>query len=197
MTLTPHSECSDMELCHLLKEGDRDAYTEIYERFKGLLYVHAYKMLQDSDAAEDVVQELFTRLWIKREQLSLQRTLSAYLYASIRNQVLDRIARQKVETRYVESLQNFMQTAPCVTDHRVRERELQSRIEKEVATLPTKMRQVFEMSRKAYLSHREIADVLNISEKTVKKQINNALKVLRVRLGEAVILVYVLIHFWF
>lgn len=196
MTLTPYPERSDIELCQLLKEGDRDAYTEIYERYKGLLYVHAYKMLQDSDSAEDVVQELFTRLWVKRAQLHLQRTLSAYLYTSIRNQVLDRIARQKVESRYVESLQNFMQSAPCLTDHRVRERELQTRIEKEVSTLPSKMRRVFEMSRKAYLSHKEIAEELKISEKTVKKQINNALKVLRVRLGEAVVLFCVFSQYW-
>src|SRR5690606_133945 len=118
----------------------------------------------------------------KKEKLLLTRTLSAYLYASIRNQVLDRIARQKIETRYIESLNTFLVTNTSATDHRVREKQLRSLIEKEISALPPKMRRVFEMSRKAHLSHREIASELNISEKTVKKQINNALKVLRVRL---------------
>lgn len=180
----------DSELLSLLRGGNKAVYEEIYNRYNRLLYIHAYRMLQDSEASKDVVQELFATLWMKREQISVERSLSSYLYMSVRNKVLDRIARSKVENRYIESLETFSENESCVTDHRVREKELTYLIEKEISALPSKMRLVFELSRKEYLSHKEIADHLQISEKTVKKQINNALKVLRVRLGEFIFLAF-------
>lgn len=178
-----YTELSDLDLFALLKKGNKDSYEEIYNRYKILIYLHAYKMLQDEEEAKDMVQELFANLWSQRAELKIESSLSGYLYKAVRNRVLDRIARAKVEQRYIESLQNFAQTQTYFTDHLVREKELKALIEKEIATLPTKMRLVFELSRKEHLSHREIADKLQISEATVKKQINNALKVLRVRLG--------------
>lgn len=187
---TTYHDRPDSELLALLKEGNRSVYTEIYHRYKKLIYLHAYRMLGDSEAAKDIVQELFTQLWIKRKQLHIDRNLSAYLYAAARNRVLDRIARDQRESHYIESLQSFSETYAELTDHRVRELELRSLIEKEVSALPPKMRLIFELSRQEHLSHREIAQQLDISEKTVKKQINNALKVLRVKLGSVVFVMY-------
>ena len=72
---------------------------------------------------------------------------------------------------------------PTRADHRIRERELQERINAEVKRLPKKMREIFCLSRDNYLSHRQIAERTGLSESTVKKHVNNALKVLRVKLG--------------
>lgn len=178
-----YTELADLDLFALLKKGNKHSYEEIYHRYKKLIYLHAYKMLQDEEEAKDIVQELFTQLWSRRAELQVESSLSGYLYTAARNRVLDRIARGKIEKKYIASLQNFAETDTHITDHLVREKELKLLIEKEIASLPAKMRLVFELSRKEYLSHREIADKLQISEATVKKQINNALKVLRVRLG--------------
>jgi RNA polymerase sigma-70 factor (family 1) len=185
---TTYHDRSDSELLALLKQGNHTVYAEIYHRYKKPIYVHAYSMLGDSQAARDIVQELFAQLWIKREELNIDRNLSAYLYTAARNRVLDCMARNQREGEYLESLQDFSETYAEFTDYRVRERELINLIEKEVSALPPKMRVIFELSRHEQLSHREIADQLEISEKTVKKQINNALKVLRVKLGEVVFL---------
>jgi RNA polymerase sigma factor (sigma-70 family) len=93
------------------------------------------------------------------------------------------IAHQQVESKYVSSLQRFLEEGYCVTDHQVRERQLAALIEKGISELPPKMREVFELSRKQAMSHKEIAEQLNLSEQTVRTQVKNALRILRLKLG--------------
>jgi RNA polymerase sigma-70 factor, ECF subfamily len=173
---------SDRELTDLIAKDNEAAFAEIYTRYKGVLYLHAYRMLGDEEEAQDILQELFTALWIRRKELTFVSALSSYLYQSVRNRVLDVIAHKKTEEKYIESLSQFMASGEYITDHKVRENELTLLIESEVARLPAKMKEIFELSRKENLSYKEIADELNISDKTVKKQVNNALKILRQRI---------------
>jgi RNA polymerase sigma-70 factor (ECF subfamily) len=175
-------DMSDEELLKEYQAGNRQAFELIYNRYKGVLYIHAYKMLRDEDEAKDVVQELFIKLYSKASVICLRTTLSAYLYASIRNRILDIIAHKRIKTDYLASLEDFVQQGVYTTDQLMREKELAFQIEKEVSLLPEKMRQIFEMSRNANLSHKEIAAKLDISDKTVKKQISNALKLIKLRL---------------
>lgn len=180
--MTDYRSHTDQELAALLKSGDKAAYTEIYERYFPLLYIHAYKKLGKEEDAKDLLQELFTVLWYKRSEIN-QNNLAAYLYTAVRNRVLDIYAHQQVTNRYILSFQNYIDTVADATDYLIRERELSALIEKEIQVLPTKMREVFELSRKSNLTHKEIAEQLHISEQTVAKQITNALKTLRVKLG--------------
>ncbi|WEK18994.1 MAG: RNA polymerase sigma-70 factor [Candidatus Pedobacter colombiensis] len=178
-----YGSLSDLELTDLLKEGDVNAYTVIYNRYFDELFLHAFRRLNDKEEAQDVIHELFAGLWNKRAELTIRSSLAAYLYTSVRNRIMDVISHLQVETKYVNSLQNFIDQGYCITDHRVRERQLSALIEKGIAELPPKMREVFELSRKQVMSHKEIAAQLNISEQTVRKQVNNALKILRSKLG--------------
>lgn len=178
-----YSSLSDLELTELLRKDDASAFTVIYNRHFDALYVHAYKRLQDRDDAQDVIHELFAHLWNKRKEFEVKGSLSAYLATAVRNKILDIISHQQVESKYVDSLQGFLDEGHCITDHRVRERQMQELIEQGIAELPPKMREVFELSRKHQLSHKQIAEQLNLSEQTVRKQVNNALKILRVKLG--------------
>ncbi|MGV3556638.1 RNA polymerase sigma factor [Larkinella arboricola] len=173
---------TDRELTNLIAEDNEAAFAELYNRYKGVLYLHAYRMLGDEDEAKDILQELFTTLWVRRKELISISTVSSYLYQSVRNRVMDVIAHKKAEEKYIDSLSQFIASGEYMTDQKVRENELRSIIESEVARLPTKMKEIFELSRKENLSYREIADELNISDKTVKKQVNNALKILRQRI---------------
>ncbi|MEJ2882714.1 RNA polymerase sigma factor [Pedobacter sp. GR22-6] len=178
-----YSSLSDFELTDLLRKDDASAFTVIYNRHFDALYLHAYKRLQDRDEAQDVIHELFAQLWNKRKDFHVRSSLSAYLATAVRNKILDVISHQEVESKYVSSLQGFLDEGHCITDHRVRERQMQELIEQGIADLPPKMREVFELSRKHQLSHKQIAEQLNLSEQTVRKQVNNALKILRVKLG--------------
>ncbi|MEQ7801481.1 RNA polymerase sigma-70 factor [Pedobacter sp. ASV1-7] len=189
-----HKYCglSDVELSDLLKSGDHFAYSEIYTRYKGPLYIHAYNKLRNREEAKDLVQELFTVLWNKRDTLLLTDNLASYLYGAVRNRVFRIIGRKGIESSYITSIQDSVNKSNCVTDHRVRENLLQKMIDREIDSLPPKMKEVFLMSRKENLSHKEIADKLGITEPTVKKQVNNALKTLRVKLGLFAYLIFLL-----
>lgn len=191
-TMTAYRAYSDQQLAVLLKEGDRNAFTEIYERYYGLLYVHTRKRLKDLETAKDLVQELFADIWVKRSVFDLSVSVSGYLYRALRNRILNSITHQQVADKYVLSLQGFLDQEPVAADHLVREHQLKYIIEKEIAALPVKMRQVFELSRKANMSHKEIALELDLTEQTVRSHIKNALRILRIRLGLFAYLVFLL-----
>jgi RNA polymerase sigma-70 factor (family 1) len=174
---------SDYELLALFKEGQRSAYEEIYHRYWAVLFHHARKMVQSDEDAKDLVQDVFSVFWLDGPTLELQTTLSAYLYSLVRYKVFNLIDHKKVRSNYLSSLEDFIKKNEYSGEYRVREKQMEELIEKEIAALPPKMRQVFELSRKANLNYREIAQKLNISDNTVKKQMSNALKILRSRLG--------------
>jgi len=187
-----YSSLSDNELINLLKESDHSAYNEIYHRYFYQTYVHAYKKLRDEEQAKDIVQDVFAALWFKREHNLPTSNLPGYLFTAVRNKIFDLFAHQQVKSKYIESLQVFMtkQTSEP-TDHLIRENDLKAYIEKEIQTLPPKMKRIFEMSRKENLSHKEIAEQLNVSENNVSKQVNNALRALRTKLGIIVCITFI------
>ena len=189
-----YSSYSDSELADLLKSDDRLAYEEIYHRYKFILHNHAWNKIRNKEEAQDALQEVFAKLWDKRATLDIGSNLSGYLYASIRNYILNLIARKGIQDRYIASIQTFAGEQEVITDHLVRENLLKELIDKEIAALPPRMREVFELSRKEHLTYKEIAARLGTSEETVKKQVSGALKALRVKLG---LLVYILmlIHY--
>src|SRR5690606_37832565 len=111
----------DFALLALLKAGDEKSFAEIYDRYWAVLYRHAYKLFKDEVVAQDIVQEVFVNLWDKVDHLDLQNSLSSYLYAAVRNKVLNVIQREKYQKRYVDSMIHFMRTSEAITDHRLRE----------------------------------------------------------------------------
>jgi RNA polymerase sigma-70 factor (ECF subfamily) len=184
-----YDRLSDQKLAELLSDEDRNAFTQIFKRYNRILLIHAYKKLEQQEVAEDVVQEVFSILWQKRESISVSTNLSGYLYAAVKNKTLDIIARRRTEARYVDSLKHFVVNATALTDHLVREKQMREIIEREIARLPSKMKVVFELSRNENLSHKEIASTLNLSEQTVTDQIKKALKILRTKMGMCFFLV--------
>lgn len=174
---------TDAELVFRLRSGDRAAYTEIYNRYWPVLFRHGRKMLKNEDEVLDVVHDVFTMLWNKATEIEIQVSLSSFLYSAVRNSILNLMKRSKIRETYLTSLTNFMDKGEFVTDNQVRYKEFAGTIEAEIAKLPPKMRQVFEMSRKLGLSYTQIANELNISDETVRKQMHRALKQLRLKLG--------------
>ncbi|PYF75470.1 RNA polymerase sigma factor [Pedobacter nutrimenti] len=172
---------SDAELVALLKENDRFAFNEIYRRYWRIMYLYARKLLFDHKDAEDVVQEVLAYIWTKREEIRITTSLRSYLYGSVRNMVLNMANRKKVIERYLVFFGDFIDKGDFVTDDYIRERELTLAIQAAVVSLPPRMRQIFELSRNEYMSQKNIAEKLNLSDKTVKKQISNALKLLRIK----------------
>ena len=186
-----YSNFSDEDLTGLLKAGDAAAFSELFNRYNRLLFVHAFRLSGDEEEARDIVQDVFTFLWDKRLQLNFTGNFSGFLYTMIRNKVFDNIAHNKVAEKYVLSIKEYFAKGEATTDHLLRTRELEAIIEKEIAMLPAHLRVTFELRRKG-LSHKEIAEQLDISEKTARNQSSKAMKVLRTKLELFVYLVFLL-----
>ncbi len=180
--MTDYSNFSDLELLVLLKRGNEPAFSELYNRYKAALYFHANRSLRDHDEARDMVQEVFATIWTKRETLVVPASVDNYLYGSIRNRILNFIAHQKVVSKYTDSIDAFLEQGHSSTDDKVREKELSDILQREIALLPEKMREVFELSRNQHLSYKQIAELLNISDQSVKKQVQRAIKILRLKI---------------
>jgi RNA polymerase sigma-70 factor (family 1) len=174
---------SDQNLLLMFQAGDEAAYKEIFDRYDKLLFIYAYRKLQNTEEAKDIVQDVFINLWNNREHLNISTTLANYLYGAVRNGALNVFRHKSIDDKYIASLQLLMDAQTATTDYLIREKDITQLIEKEIARLPPKMREVFELRRKAYLSNREIAEYLHISEHTVATHIKRALKVLKLRLS--------------
>jgi len=172
MSLT---KLSDDELVILLKDNSHAAYSELYQRYYRLLFVHAYKRLKDQEQAKDIIQEFFASLWDKRITFTVQSNLTGYFFTAVNNRIVDYFLHKEVQGKYIASFAGFLSTEQVKTDHLVREHQLMELIEKEIQQLPPKMKEIFQLSRKENLSHKEIAEKLSISEKTVDRQVSNAL----------------------
>ena len=166
------------------------AYTEIYERYKSLLYAFTLRRLGNKEESKDLIAELFLAIWAKRKDFTLSTSLSAYLYTSARNRVYDIMAHKKIQSRYIDSFKSFLDAGVDNADHLVRNKELSAWIDKEIAALPEKMREVFILSRETLLSRKEIAERLSLSEETVKSHMHHALRQLKRKLGSAFFLVF-------
>jgi len=187
-----YSSYSDNELAGLLKSGDSLALAEIYNRYKSLLYIFAYKRLGKREEARDIIHELFMSLWEKHAVLNINSSLLPYLYTAVRNRIMDAVSHEQVVSRYIDQFQEYADAYENSTDHLTRHNNLLKLIEQEIAALPPKMRQVFEFSRQSTLSRKEIARELGLSEETVKSHMHNALKILKTRLGPLLVMIFLL-----
>lgn len=193
--MSSYSELTDQELATYLREGDRHAFAEIFERYHDLLYVHAYNKLRNKEEARDIVQDVFVRFWNKHAAIELKSNLSGYLYVMMRNSIFSLMSHKSVVNSYAASFNQFKYEGEAITDHLVREKQLSAIIEREIAALPPRMREVFELSRKENLSNKQIAERLGISEFTVADQVKKALRVLRLRIGLALVVAHHLLPY--
>jgi RNA polymerase sigma-70 factor (ECF subfamily) len=177
------STFSDHSLSELLKFGSHKAYKEIYNRYFGLIFIDACKRIGRREDAQDIVQETFINFWKYREQIDSEKSIAGYLYAAMRNRAIDWAIHQQKNSKHINSFRSFYENGTCVTDYLIREKQLASIIEREIDALPPRMKEIFILSRRANLSHKQIAQQLDLSELTVKTQVKHALKILRTRLG--------------
>src|SRR3954469_8614135 len=159
----------ERELLDRLRRGDESAYDSIFRQWYAPLVAMTAALLRDRGPAEEVVQDVLLELWRRRESLTLEQSLRAYLFQASRNRALNYLRRLRVESRGEPVIAAAMPT-PEQADSEVREDELRVAIEKAIAGLPARCREVFELSRIQGRKYSEIAAELGISVKTVEAQ---------------------------
>ena len=146
-----------------------------------LLVGFAIKYVDEQEVAEELVQDVFAEIWQKGGSITFRTTVKSYLYGAVRNACLNHIKHRKVVWRH-EAEVMLTQEVYDATDILELD-ELQTRIDEAMDLLPEKCREVFELSRYEGLKYHEIADRMDISQKTVENQMGKALKVLRQHLA--------------
>ena len=180
---------SEKDLLHQLSQDNVGAFKDIYDHYWHKMYLTALKKTQSNDVAEELVQEIFSKIWERRHNLNIEN-LETYLFTALKYAVISHI-RTVIKSRQNENIDIYADT---FTTHNVENPQstwdLQTALDSALRFLPDKTRLIFEMSRYEDMPHREIAHQLDISEKAVEYHITQALKLLRVQLKDFMPLIF-------
>jgi RNA polymerase sigma-70 factor, ECF subfamily len=171
----------DSELISGLQTGQKDKFDQIYKQYWAELYAFARKRVNSQEDAKDILQDLFVVIWTKRESLNITTSIKSYLYTALRHRIINYYNSKSTEAEYFDILSKIEHFNDS-TDEKVTENEIITIIDKSLDKMPSKMREIFELSRYKGLSAKEIASQLQLSEQTVRNQISNALKYLKIGL---------------
>jgi len=188
-----HPNPVDTELLELMRNGDQMAFNAIYDRHCPALYRTALRLLGDEEAAKDVVQEVFISLYERskfevqgsRSEVSPILNLQAYLFQAAKYRCFMHLRAGRISEKHLTRMNAVMISNEL--EEQINAQELQHALDKSLAGLPEKCREVFYLSRFESLSNKKIAERLNISHKTVENQITKALKMLHMSVDKLVV----------
>ncbi|GGF40094.1 RNA polymerase sigma factor [Echinicola rosea] len=182
---------SDEQLYQKVRQADHEAFDQLFDRFWKRLFEYAFKMLQDREQAEDVVQEVFVQLWENAPKREIQH-LSGYFFRAVKYQVANVIRNQKWHLDWnTVQLEDTVVTDEPEVGHNVM---LLKVVEERIEQLPPKCREVFYLNKKHGYTAKEIAANLNISPRTVEGHLQRALKSLKADLEHMYILVLIFLY---
>lgn len=165
-------------------KGDLKAFEVLFRTFYSELCNYAYQYFRDKDTAEEIVQDLFYKLWEKKKTISIRSSIKSYLYRSVYNNAM-MIIREKNTRKTTNNLPENTEMFPGhEPDEQMETSELNSVVESTLSSMPDRVRKIFEMSRFEGLKYKEIAEKLLISIKTVEANMGKALKLFKENLKE-------------
>ena len=175
---------TDVKLLKDLQKGEEKAFEKIFERYSTQLFNVVHKFTTSRSDAEDVVQEVFSKIWKHRIRLNPDLPFTPYIIKIAKNIIINLARKRIYETAYLSYRYHVQSKFNYVTENQVLFKELQLILQEKIVSLPEKRQIVYRMSRNEGLSNLEIAEKLGISERTVENHINHALKEIRLHLSQ-------------
>src|SRR5690606_19522322 len=171
-------------------------FKSIYEDLSDSVYSLAIHFLKDTGWSEEIVQEVFLRLWVNREKLDEDGNMWLYLYVLTKRLCLNRLRDIRRSNESIEQLMMKIEKVSVSTQNEIFSADLEQYVDKAIALLPERQKVIFRLSRLEGLSHKEIADELGVSPNTVKNHIVEALKTLKKSLHKSDYLYFLAFSFY-
>lgn len=170
----------DFKLVELWKGGSEVAYKVLFDRYFSKLYYYTLKMVTDKEVSEEIVMDVMMNIWQKKNLIKDELPVSAYLFRSVKNKIIDFHRKQAIKTTSLDDDGVYIEPAGHQgADHRVLQNELDMQFATGLSYLSPQKRNVFMLSRNEGLTYQEIANKLNISKNTVENHMVAALKQLK------------------
>jgi len=179
----PDSEARDRLLVARIRQGDVAAFDALFMAYKNDLGAFVHSLVRSPEAAEEIIQDLFLRLWENRDLWDFGNAVRPYLFGAARNRAISHLRHERVElelkSRVARERHGSGHAVQPMADAVAEANDLEAIITRVVESLPPRCREVFQLSRRHQLSHAEVARVMGISVKTVEVQLRRALAALR------------------
>ena len=176
--MNKNDHISDSDWILALKQGDIRAFNELFDRYGKRLYRFSVTYLKSAADAEDIVQEVFMKIWNNRQELSVEKSFEAYLFTIAKNGILNTIRKSKSEETYL----NYAKLHPgknILLDEELNFKELENAYQNAIDQLSPRRKEIYQLSKVQFFSNAQIADKLNISVKTVENQMTSAISEIR------------------
>lgn len=185
---------SNKELLLLIREDNEVAFYQLYERYSRRLYGFVLRYIKQEADAEEIVQEVFIKIWETRDKIDVYSSFESFLFTIAYNATISLFRKRAREKKYLEHLKSLQQVeaAPNLIDE-IQFNELNDTVQSLLNELTPRQKEVFQLSREQGLAHEEIAKKLNISVNTVKKHIANTLAFLKSRLDNSLMVSWLFI----
>lgn len=180
---------TDKDLLVLIKNGHEHAWELVYRKYWQQLYSSALAVLKDQQMCEDIIQDIFMKLWTNRDRLRIEVSIPAYLQTCVRHEVYRKLRSGRVDEDIFDEVYEKIVAALDCND--IEYKEMNSQINIIVERLPEKCRLVYRLSREEYLSNKQISEKLNISIKTVENHMTKALCFLKTAMGQLSALAFI------
>lgn len=166
-------------LVQLINKGDRNAFCELYIRYKEKLWSYCYSFLKSKPDTDDIIQDIFTYIWEFKHLINTELSFSSFLYTITKNRILNHIRATNIKTQVHHYLSQQEVKLGKQADAELEFKDFQQILLHAIELLPPKRRKVFNLSRNENLSRKDIADQLGISVYTVQEHISESLKFIK------------------
>jgi RNA polymerase sigma-70 factor (ECF subfamily) len=194
--LNQQKNINDADLAHRIKFGEKEAFQELYGRYVQKIYHFSLSYLNNETDAEELVQDVFLKVWEKREMLDSSQNIKAYIFKIAINTIYDFIRRKNIESAFNDFAKENYETSSNNTWDTVILEEMKTVLNKLVCKMPEQRRRVYTLSKEKGFSNEEIAIKLNLSKRTVENQLYRAISFLKVQLKNESALALLFFYMW-
>jgi RNA polymerase sigma-70 factor (ECF subfamily) len=174
---------TDEELMQEIKVDNMFAFDALYKKYSKKLYNFGYSILKSSEESENLIQDIFLKLWENRQKIEKNASIQSYIFTIAYHSAITVIRKKAKESQFVEYLKSLQEKSEDPINIEIEYKELKTKLDEIINSLPPRQKEVYHLHRVEGLKYSEIADRLHISVNTIENHMSCALKTIREKLG--------------